>query len=138
MKVVLDTNVLVSGLLSPYGPCGEIVRMMTGGAIQLCYDARILAEYGEVLRRPRFRINPDELAAVLDYIESAGQSVASVPLPHSLPDGDDEAFLEVALGAGARCLVTGNMRHYPEKLRMGMRVISPAQFMTFYRARRYE
>ncbi len=138
MKVVLDTNVLVSGLLSPYGPCGEIVRMVTGGAIQVCYDARILAEYGEVLRRPLFRMNPDDLASVLDYIESAGQSVASVPLSHPLPDKDDEAFLEVALGAGARCLVTGNMRLYPEKLRMGMRVIAPAQFTTFYRARRYE
>ena len=138
MKVVLDTNVLVSGLLSPYGPCGEIVRMMTGGAIQVCHDARILAEYGEVLRRPLFRRDPAELASVLDYLESAGQSAASAPLSRPLPDKDDEAFLEVALGAGARCLITGNMKHYPEKLKMGVRVLSPAQFITFYRARRYE
>ena len=85
MKVVLDTNVIVSGFLSPFGPCGEIVCMVTAGEIQLCYDARILAEYGEVLRRPLFKIDRDDLAAVLDYIESAGQSAAPTPLPHSMP-----------------------------------------------------
>ena len=138
MKVVLDTNVLVSGFLSPFGPCGEIIRMATAGTIQLCYDARILAEYSEVLRRPLFQIDPNELVTILDYIESTGQSAASSPLPHRLPDKDDEMFLEVALSAGARCLVTGNMKHYPEKLRMGMRIMTPAQFMSFYRARRYE
>jgi putative PIN family toxin of toxin-antitoxin system len=138
MKVVLDTSVLVSGFLSPFGPCGEIVRMVTAGKIQLCYDARILAEYIEVLRRPLFQIDPNELAPIIDYIESTGQPAASSPLPHRLPDKDDEMFLEVALSAGARCLVTGNMKHYPEKLRMGMRVMTPAQFMAFYRARRYD
>lgn len=44
MKVVLDTNVVVSGLLSPFGPPGEIVRMTADGFLELCYDARILSE----------------------------------------------------------------------------------------------
>ena len=48
MKVVLDTNVLVSGLLNPYGPPGRIVQLAAAGELQLCLDARILAEYREV------------------------------------------------------------------------------------------
>ncbi|MBM3277488.1 MAG: PIN domain-containing protein [Candidatus Handelsmanbacteria bacterium] len=45
MRVVLDTNVLVSGLLSPYGPPVELVRLVAMGVLQVCYEARILAEY---------------------------------------------------------------------------------------------
>lgn len=54
MKVALDTNVVVSGLLSPFGAPGEIVRMVASGALELCYDARILCEYRNVLLRPKF------------------------------------------------------------------------------------
>ncbi len=54
MKVVLDTNVVVSGLLSPFGPPGEIIRMTAGGLLELCYDARILSEYQSVLLREKF------------------------------------------------------------------------------------
>ena len=54
MKIVLDTNVLAAGLLSPFGPCGEIVRMVSSGELTLSFDARILMEYEEVLARPKF------------------------------------------------------------------------------------
>ena len=54
MKIVLDTNVVVSGLLCPFGPSGEVVRIAVSGELQLCYDARILSEYEEVLLRPEF------------------------------------------------------------------------------------
>ncbi len=48
MRFVIDTNVLVSGLLSPYGASAEIVRMLAAGAFDLLYDARIVSEYKEV------------------------------------------------------------------------------------------
>lgn len=54
VKVVVDTNGLVAGLLSAFGPAGEIVRMIASSALSLCFDARILAEYGDVLLRPKF------------------------------------------------------------------------------------
>jgi predicted nucleic acid-binding protein len=47
MRIVVDTNVLVSGLLSPFGPPGVIVSLTAAGRLSLCYDARILAEYAE-------------------------------------------------------------------------------------------
>lgn len=134
MRIVLDTNVLVSGLLSPFGPPGEIVRMVSSGAVALCVDARILAEYDAVLARPRFGFDPDSVAALLDYIDVRSEVVASEPLKQRLPDPDDEPFLEVAAACGADCLVTGNLAHFPSDDRAGVTVLSPAQFMDGLRA----
>lgn len=135
MKIVLDTNVLVAGLLTPFGPCAQIVRMISSGEVTLCLDARILAEYDEVLRRPKFRFDADKVAALLDYIERSGELVASSPLPDPLPDPDDHPFLEVALACRTACLVTGNLAHFPPKRRQGVEVLPPREFLTFYRNR---
>jgi putative PIN family toxin of toxin-antitoxin system len=136
MKIVLDTNVLVAGLLSPFGPCGEIVRMVSSGEVTLCFDALILTEYSEVLYRSKFEFDKDRVAALLDHIEHRGHTVASSPLRHSLPDPDDEAFLKAAIAGKAECLVTGNASHFPSKLCQGRKVLSPSGFLTFYKTQR--
>jgi len=133
VRIVLDTNVLVAGLLSPFGPCAQIVRMVSSGELTLYLDARILAEYDEVLRRPKFRFQPDKVAALLDLIEHRGRIVASSPLPAVLPDPDDQPFLEVAVTSQAVCLVTGNQAHFPAQQTQGIPVLSPRQFIAFYR-----
>lgn len=133
MKVVLDTNVLVAGLLSPFGPCAQIVRMVSSGELTLCLDARILSEYDEVLHRPQFGFRIDKIAALLDYIEHSGIIAASAPLPKALPDLDDQPFLEVALAGQAACLITGNHAHFPVKQCQGVPVLSPSDFLAFYR-----
>ncbi len=134
MRIVLDTNVIVSGLLNPHGKPGIILQMVVSRAVTICYDARIIDEYREVLHRPKFTINEAEVDAILEQIEAAGRLVATTPLPQNLPDPDDEPFLEVALGGAAECLVTGNIRHYPEACRQGMKVVSPGEFIELYRA----
>jgi len=101
----------------------------------LCLDARILSEYVEVLARPRFGFGTEAVAAILDYLGSASETVAAGPLPVRLPDPDDEPFLEVARACGAECLVTGNLVHYPVAARAGVSVLSPAQFIECYRLR---
>lgn len=136
MRIVLDTNVLVSGLLSPFGPPGEIVRMVSSGAVALCLDARIFAEFDDVLERPRFGFDPDSVAALLDYVDFRSEVVASEPLQQRLPDPDDESFLEVAAACGADCLVSGNLAHFPADARAGITVLSPAQFMDGVRVQR--
>jgi len=136
MKIVLDTNVLVAGLLSPFGPCGEIIRMVSSGEVTLCFDALILTEYSEVLYRSKFEFDKDRVAALLDHIEHHGHTVPSSPLRHSLPDPDDEPFLKAAIAGKAECLVTGNASHFPAKLRQGRKVLSPSQFLTFYKTQR--
>jgi putative PIN family toxin of toxin-antitoxin system len=135
LRIVLDTNVLVSGLLSPFGPPGEIVRLASNGYITLCVDARISAEYRDVLARPRFGFNPAAIAVLLDYLESNADVVAAQPLVVRLPDADDEPFLEVALATGADCLATGNLAHFPPDARAGVTVVTPAELVELYRRR---
>ncbi|MBI4745656.1 MAG: putative toxin-antitoxin system toxin component, PIN family [Deltaproteobacteria bacterium] len=133
MNIVLDTNVIVAGLLSPFGTCGEIVRMVSSGELRLSFDARILSEYKEVLNRPKFKFEEDKIADLLDQIVHRGCTAASSPLPHSLPDTDDEPFLEVAIAGKVACLITGNSIHFPPKLCKGVKVFSPSEFLSFYK-----
>lgn len=133
MNVVLDTNVLVSGLLTPFGPSGEIVRMVSAGELILYVDARILSEYREVLHLPKFNFNKDHINILLDFIKLYGQFVSSLPLKNRLPDPDDEPFLEVAIAGKARSLVTGNIVHYPPSSREGIKIYSPSEFLEFFR-----
>ena len=97
MIIVLDTNVLVSGLLTPFGSSGEIVRMVSSGKVNLEYDSRILAEYQEVLKRPKFQFDKDLIELLIDFIKRNGHAVSAEPLIKPLPDPDDAPFLEVAI-----------------------------------------
>lgn len=133
MRVVLDTNALVSGLLSPFGAAGELVRQVAIGSLQVCYDARILAEYCEVLLRPTFPFTKPQVESLLDQVKAGGLIVGARPLPAPLPDPDDEVFLAVALACPAQHLVTGNARHYPVNRRRDVQVVSPAEFLALYR-----
>lgn len=135
MKIVLDTNVLVSGLLQPFGPSGQIVRLVASGDLVLCHDPRILAEYQEVLLREKFGFDPDRVGALLDEIRAGGIPTAARPLAVRLPDSDDEPFLEVALAGEAQCLVTGNVKHFPTEARSEVEVLAPRAFIELYRAR---
>jgi putative PIN family toxin of toxin-antitoxin system len=138
MDIVIDTNVLVAGLLSPFGACGEIVRMVSAGELTLSFDARIISEYNEVLRRPRFGFEEEKVATLLDYIVYRGQTVASSPLSHSLPDTDDEPFLEVTLVGQSVCLVTGNQKHFPTERCQGAKIVSPNEFLIFFQNQQAE
>ncbi len=136
MRIVLDTNVLVSGLLTPFGMCGEIVRMLTSAEIELCVDARILLEYDDVLHRLKFDIDPHKVDVVMEYIQNTADFYATSPLDRPLPDEDDNPFLEVALSSAAECLVTGNLKHFPMRCRAGVRVLLPKQFLDEFREHR--
>jgi len=133
VKVVVDTNVLVAGLLSPFGPPGEIVRMIASGAVCVCLDARILTEYADALSMPKFQFEAEQVQTLLEQIRMDGLSVAGTPLASRLPDPTDEPFLETALAGDAVCLITGNSRHFPATKRQRMIVLSPAEFLNLYR-----
>ena len=129
MIVVLDTNVLVSGLLRPHSKPATILRLVATGVLRVAYDERILAEYREVLARPKFPFPTDRIRVFLDQIETEGEAVAALPLKPDLPDPDDAPFLEVAVAARADALITGNPRHYPARTRHGISVLDPAAFL---------
>jgi putative PIN family toxin of toxin-antitoxin system len=132
MKVVLDTNVIVSAILTAQGVCAQILDMLTEGVFGIYVDDRILAEYDTVLRRPQLRLILDDAAEVMEWIRSVAEPVGAVPLPAELPDAGDMPFLEVAASAGA-ILVTGNTRHYPKRGRVGVTVLTPREFLELLR-----
>jgi putative PIN family toxin of toxin-antitoxin system len=132
---VLDTNDLVSAVLSAHGTCARIVDMIADGALDLYADDRILAEYDSVLHRPELRIAPEDAGVILDLIRSITDTVAAIPLPVQLPDPDDAAFLEVAAASGS-ILITGNTRHFPTNARTGVSVMTPAEFLELLRGSR--
>lgn len=114
MIAVLDTNVLVSALWTPNGKAAYIVNQAIAGRLKLCHDYRILAEYREVLSRPKFKFYDWQINSLLERLEKDGISV----IPHALPqvpfsDESDRVFYEVAKFCNAP-LVTGNLKHYPK------------------------
>jgi len=96
-------------------------------------DAKILSENNEVLRRPRFEFEEEKVAALLDYIMYRGWAVASSPLQHSLPDPDDEPFLEVALASKTVCFITGNLKHFPTNRCQDAKILSLNDFLFFFK-----
>jgi putative PIN family toxin of toxin-antitoxin system len=134
MKIVLDANIVVSGLLQSQGNPAQVLTLVLSGAIQICHDDRILAEYAEVLARPRFKFDSKRVREVLDKIEVDGLVIdGATQFDLGLPDADDEPFLAVALASSADFLVTGNLADYPPDKRQGCAVVSPAAFMIEWR-----
>jgi len=130
MRVVLDTNVLISGVLNPHGPPGRILDAAVAGRLKLLHDDRILAEYRAVLLRPAFGFTSRDVDALLDFMVAAGEPVSAAPLLVVLPDPSDLPFLEVATTARVDALVTGNVRHFrPLRGRHTVPVFSPTEFL---------
>lgn len=129
MRVVIDTNVLVAGLLSASGPPSWIVEAVLAGRLEPAFDSAIRQEYGEVLRRPEFGFTPARIDDILAALDQFGFVVAAAaPWPTRLPDADDEPFLAVA-AASASVLVTGNLRHFPPGARRDVVVLTPRELM---------
>ncbi len=125
MFVVLDTNILVSSLWSRDGAPAKIVSMVLQGTLIPCYDYRILREYHDVLLRPKFQFTPHEVNALLDWIESTGQSIITKTSQIIFSDTADKKFFEVALTCEA-ILITGNSKHFPKS----SLIQSPSEFLS--------
>lgn len=132
MKVVVDTNVLVSALLNPYGLPASILRLIVDELVIPCFDVRILAEYREVLLRPRFNFPTTAIDTLIEFIQTAGIPCSGSDLNLHLNDPDDLPFAETAASAQAKYLITGNSRHFPKKIER-TRVVTPGEFMKVWR-----
>jgi putative PIN family toxin of toxin-antitoxin system len=133
MRIVVDTNVLVSALLTPGRAAaklleGHVLVDDDGRSVTLLLDGRIVAEYREVLARPRFAFEPelvDDLVAALEAVAIFvdAPAIESTPTPE-----DDRPFLEVAVAGAADAIVTGNKKHYPET--GGIEVLGPGELLS--------
>jgi len=88
-----------------------------------------MAEYFEVLTRPKFDLKRDNIQIVLELFRSKGIYAPALPESFQLPDKGDEPFLEAALSVKADALITGNKKHFPKKFLKGQKVASPEEFL---------
>ncbi len=115
MNIVLDTNVLVSALWSANSKPAIIVNAVLAQKFTVCYDYRILDEYYNVLKRPKFNFALWEIQNLLGNITLNGISIVPDPLPEvPFTDEADRKFYEVAKFCHT-LLITGNTKHFPKE-----------------------
>jgi len=137
MIIILDTNVLVSGLLVAANPPGRVLDLIRSGHVRLAVDDRVLAEYEEVLARARFHqyFTTAERNRIIGFIRAESIPVVCDEAIEGLPDASDAPFAEIALKAGLP-LVTGNIKHFPSRVCRGIQVWTPREFMDAFSRRR--
>ena len=129
IRVVLDTNVLISALIQPQGPPAHVLLLtIASPAARLCVSGEVYAEYEEVIRRPRFKRSESEIAETLRAIREMGVWVKPSNKVRACVDPDDDIFLECAQAAAAHYLVTGNRKHFPAKW-AHTPIVTPHQFL---------
>ena len=132
MKIcaVIDTNVLVSALLSKNEDAAtvRVMKELFGGRIIPLYHRDILKEYSEVLHRGKFHLDENTVQFVLNSVIQFGIEVFPQPTGEILVDMDDLIFYEVAMEKreADAYLVTGNRRHYPIR----DFIVTPSEMMT--------
>ena len=115
MKVVLDTNVIVSAFLNPKGVPAEILSLVLSEKIILCYDNKILSEYMNVLTRSKFNFNKELVNDFLEFVKIYGEYILAEPQDISFIDQDDKIFYDVFRSSDANYIITGNKKHYPNE-----------------------
>jgi putative PIN family toxin of toxin-antitoxin system len=115
VRVVLDTNIVISALHARQGNESRVLRLVSAGRIRVCVSKEILAEYSVTLHRPKFKYFPEHVVrSVLDELARGELVQPAMPVTAST-DPRDNRFLECAEASGADYLVTGNMRHFPAR-----------------------
>jgi len=128
MRLVVDTNVIVSALLKPGSvPARALDAIWKAGTV--LFDERIADEYREVLERPKFRaIDRQRVTDFLATLRARGTLLDEVAAwTGAMTDDDDRIFVEAALAGHADAIVTGNVRDYPTGL--GFEVLPPATLL---------
>ena len=113
-KVVVDTNIIISSVISASGNPAAIMELVSERAIQVYYNDEILDEYKRVLAYERLKIESEKQAEIIEKIKEVGISINPKTSNVSLPDESDRIFYDTAQTAEA-ILITGNIKHYPNE-----------------------
>ncbi len=133
MRVVLDTNVLVSGLLIPGSHPARILLQFRDGDWRLAVSPAILEEYGRVLRRRKFGFPLEQVEAILAEIESRAMVVIPSRRFNAVPqDPQDNEFLDTAVEARADVLISGDAHLLGLESFRGISILSPARFLALH------
>jgi putative PIN family toxin of toxin-antitoxin system len=128
LRLVIDTNILVSAALKPDGLQRTVLLLATSKPATLYISEAILAEYREVLARPELKIRRGLRQQLLQLIVSHSHLVKPSRILRVTRDPDDNKFLECADAARADYLVTGNQRHFP-RFWKNTKVITSREFI---------
>jgi putative PIN family toxin of toxin-antitoxin system len=113
IRVVLDTNIIISAMLTPRRACAGLSDMPSRARFPALRQRTIFAEYEDVIRRPRFRRSAIEIESLLNTIRERSLWINPASVVRACSDPADNIFLECAQAAGAIYLVTGNAKHFP-------------------------
>ena len=130
IRVVLDTNVVVSSLLSDGSP-KVLLDLAFDQSFAWYISEPILAEYRVVLSYPRLQIDPIDARRTIAAIRKTARLVKPSLILKEATDEEDNRFLECAQASKANYLVTGNLRHFPKAWKY-TKVVSPRQFLSLW------
>ena len=127
MDIVIDTNVIVSGVINPDGFPAKILNMVVNGKLTINADSRILDEYNRVLRSRKFSFPEIYILPLLNYISSESKPVLPDNSYQSALKGvSGRPFVEVSLHKDIP-LITGNGKHF-ENIK-NLRLHNPKEFI---------
>lgn len=132
IRVVIDTNVVVSAALVRHGYPAAVLDLVVSGAIVPYVSTAILAEYAEVLARPRIKKGAERAGEITDAIGAAGILVEPTRKLAVCSDADDNVFVECAAEIGADFLITGNVADFPARYGV-TRIAAPREFVEMWR-----
>lgn len=128
LRLVVDTNVVVSGALNPHGLERAAVVFAVTPPARLFVSPPIHGEYRRVLSRPELKLLPSDVSGLLKLIESCSKALTPSRTLTACPGPHDSRFLECAEKARADYLITGNKRHFP-RFWKNTKVINSREFM---------
>src|SRR5262249_7421499 len=131
IRVVLDTNIIVSAYLNEHGHSFRVLKLALAGAINLCASEPIFEEYKELLQRKSFPMDSRRATLLLKKIRRASMIVTPGIKLSETKDPDDNIFLECAEAVKSDYLVTGNLRHFPTRWKY-TRIVLPRQFIELW------
>ena len=128
MRVVIDTNIIVSALINVNGTPARILSLIFNDNIQMLYDNRIIFEYIDVLSRKEFGFNAEIINDMINYFKYTGEFINTDYQKVKFSDETDKKFYEVFKSGKAQYLITGNIKHFPKE----DTIITPKVFIENY------
>lgn len=135
-KVVIDTNVIVSSLIQHSYPYLIIYELFVEDKFQLCVSDQVMAEYYEVLARPKFEKFQDffvRAKSLLADVETNARKYFPTITVDLISDKDDNIFLELADECEADFIITGNTTDFTFATYKQTKIVTPKEYWEIYR-----
>lgn len=128
IKVVVDTNLLVSAIWNSEGAPAEIIEEVYSGTLEPVISEQILQEYVAVLNYKKFSFPQIVVNQMLNYFRTFLLPLPPENISLKCSDPDDTKFLAAAIAGGASRLITGNRKHFPVKV-ANLKIVSPREMI---------